>query len=111
MTTHKGISTLYEDGLDVSGNEKKVGGNKVEELTMKRPKCKLDGNGRLNLKDILLSFNGPVNQEQAWALCYQTAKSLSRLSENNFYEITELSQIVLHKDGDVWLGNLIGKLI
>lgn len=100
----------YEDGLDVSGNEKKVGGNE-EEFTMKRPKCKLDANGRLNLKDILLSFNGPVNQEQAWALCYQTAKSLSRLSENNFYEITELSQIVLHKDGDVWLGDLIGKLI
>ncbi|XP_043521738.1 protein spire isoform X1 [Frieseomelitta varia] len=107
MTTHKGISMSCEDGLDVSGNEKKVGGNEEEELTMKRPKCKLDANGRLNLKDILLSFNGPVNQEQAWALCYQTAKSLSRLSENNFYEITELSQIVLHKDGDVWLGDLI----
>lgn len=107
MTTHKGISASCEDGLDVSGNKKKVGGNEEEELTMKRPKCKLDVNGRLNLEDILLSFNGPVNQEQAWALCYQTAKSLSRLSENNFYEITELSQIVLHKDGDVWLGDLI----
>ncbi|KAK1128791.1 hypothetical protein K0M31_019940 [Melipona bicolor] len=107
MTTHKGISTSCEDGLDVSSNKKKVGGNEEEELKMKRPKCKLDANGRLNLEDILLSFNGPVNQEQAWALCYQTAKSMSRLSENNFYEITELSQIVLHKDGDVWLGDLI----
>lgn len=104
MTTHKEISTCYKDNLDVSNNEKKV-------KQMKRSKCKLDANGRLNLKDILLSFNGPVSQEQAWALCYQTAKSLSCLPGNNFYELSELSQIVLHKDGDVWLGDLIGKLI
>ncbi|XP_050587591.1 protein spire isoform X3 [Bombus affinis] len=107
MTTHKGISTSCEDGLDVSDNEKKANENKEEETSMKRSRCKLDANGRLNLKDILLSFNGPISQEQAWALCYQTAKSLSRLSENNFYELSELSQIVLHKDGDVWLGDLI----
>ncbi|XP_061931432.1 protein spire isoform X3 [Apis cerana] len=100
MTTHKEISTSCEDSLDVSNNEKKV-------KQMKRSKCKLDANGRLNLKDILLSFNGPVSQEQAWALCYQTAKSLSCLPGNNFYELSELSQIVLHKDGDVWLGDLI----
>ncbi|XP_006570241.1 protein spire isoform X1 [Apis mellifera] len=100
MTTHKKISTSCEDSLDVSNNEKKV-------KQMKRSKCKLDANGRLNLKDILLSFNGPVSQEQAWALCYQTAKSLSCLPGNNFYELSELSQIVLHKDGDVWLGDLI----
>ncbi|XP_006624948.1 protein spire isoform X2 [Apis dorsata] len=100
MTTHKEISTCYKDNLDVSNNEKKV-------KQMKRSKCKLDANGRLNLKDILLSFNGPVSQEQAWALCYQTAKSLSCLPGNNFYELSELSQIVLHKDGDVWLGDLI----
>lgn len=111
MTTHKGISTSCEDGLDVSDNEKKANENKEEETSMKRSRCKLDANGRLNLKDILLSFNGPISQEQAWALCYQTAKSLSRLSENNFYELSELSQIVLHKDGDVWLGDLIGELI
>ncbi|KAG9433601.1 protein spire isoform X1 [Apis mellifera carnica] len=100
MTTHKKISTSCEDSLDVSNNEKKV-------KQMKRSKCKLDANDRLNLKDILLSFNGPVSQEQAWALCYQTAKSLSCLPGNNFYELSELSQIVLHKDGDVWLGDLI----
>ncbi|XP_017762205.1 PREDICTED: protein spire isoform X1 [Eufriesea mexicana] len=107
MTTHKQISTSCEDDLNVFGNEKKATEDTEEETEMKRPKCRLDANGRLNLKDILLSFNGPVSQEQAWALCYQTAKSLSRLSENNFYELSELSQIVLHKDGDVWLGDLI----
>ncbi|XP_076162134.1 spire type actin nucleation factor isoform X2 [Ptiloglossa arizonensis] len=108
MTTHGRSSTSYDDGLEVSDDEKKTTENKEGgETPTKRPKCKLDANGRLNLKDILLSFNGPVNQEQAWALCFQTAKSLSRLPDNNFYEITELSQIVLHKDGDVWLGDLI----
>ena len=94
-----------DDGLEVSDDEKKTATEK--EAATKRPKCKLDPNGRLNLRDILLSFNGPVSQEQAWALCYQTAKTLSRLPDNNFYELSELSQIVLHKDGDVWLGDLI----
>lgn len=98
-----------DDGLEVSDDERKTAREK--EAATKRPKCKLDPSGRLNLRDILLSFNGPVSQEQAWALCYQTAKTLSRLPDNNFYELSELSQIVLHKDGDVWLGDLIGKIV
>lgn len=109
MTTNKEISTLYEDNLVVSDDEKKTIKSENKEESTNRPKCRLDANGRLNLKDILISFNEPVNQERAWALCYQTAKSFSRLPDNNFYELLELSQIVLHKDGDVWLGNLIGK--
>ncbi|XP_053971720.1 protein spire isoform X1 [Hylaeus volcanicus] len=108
MTTHERKSTSCDDGLEVSDDEKKTIENKGDEETAtNRPKCRLDADGRLNLKDILLSFNGPVSQEQAWALCYQTAKSLSRLPNSNFYELSELSQIVLHKDGDVWLGDLI----
>nr|XP_034191037.1 protein spire isoform X1 [Osmia lignaria]XP_034191038.1 protein spire isoform X1 [Osmia lignaria]XP_034191039.1 protein spire isoform X1 [Osmia lignaria]XP_034191040.1 protein spire isoform X1 [Osmia lignaria]XP_034191042.1 protein spire isoform X1 [Osmia lignaria]XP_034191043.1 protein spire isoform X1 [Osmia lignaria]XP_034191044.1 protein spire isoform X1 [Osmia lignaria]XP_034191045.1 protein spire isoform X1 [Osmia lignaria]XP_034191046.1 protein spire isoform X1 [Osmia lignaria] len=108
MTTNKEISTSYKDSLAVSDDEKKtIKSEKKKEKSTNRPKCRLDANGRLNLKDILISFNGPVSQEQAWALCYQTAKSFSRLPDNNFYELLELSQIVLHKDGDVWLGNLI----
>ncbi|XP_076687048.1 spire type actin nucleation factor isoform X2 [Andrena cerasifolii] len=105
MSTREKSSMSRDDGLDVSDDEKKTAREK--EAATKRPKCKLDPNGRLNLRDILLSFNGPVSQEQAWALCYQTAKTLSRLPDNNFYELSELSQIVLHKDGDVWLGDLI----
>ncbi|XP_077282647.1 spire type actin nucleation factor isoform X3 [Temnothorax americanus] len=73
-----------------------------------RSKCKLDSHGCLNLQDILLMFDSPVSQERAWALCYQIAKSLSRSTENKFYEISELSQIILHKDGDIWLENLAG---
>nr|XP_012142498.1 PREDICTED: protein spire isoform X2 [Megachile rotundata] len=108
MTTHKENSASYEESLEISNDEKETIKNENEkEQSMERPKCRLDANGRLNLEDILLSFNGPVSQEQAWALCYQTAKSLSRLPDNNFYELSQLSQIVLHKDGDVWLDNLI----
>ncbi|KAH0954852.1 hypothetical protein HN011_009813 [Eciton burchellii] len=73
-----------------------------------RPKCKLDSHGCLNLQDILLMFDSPINQERAWALCYQISKGLSCLMENKFYEISELSQIVLHKDGNICLENLAG---
>ncbi|XP_078051246.1 spire type actin nucleation factor isoform X1 [Augochlora pura] len=107
MTTHGGSSMSCEDGHDVSGNYKKPVEIKDEDEAAKRLGCKLDANGRLNLKDILLAFNGPVSQERAWALCYQTAKRLSSLPNQNFYEITDLSQITLHKDGDVWLDDLI----
>ncbi|EGI70428.1 Protein spire-like protein 1 [Acromyrmex echinatior] len=73
-----------------------------------RPKCKLDSCGCLNLQDVLLIFDSPLSQERAWALCYQIANGLLRLTENKFYEISELSQIILHKDGDIWLENLAG---
>lgn len=111
MTTHEKSSPSCEDGLEVSYNKKKTAEKENEGTAVKRPKCRLDINGRLNLRDILLSFNAPISPEQAWALCYQTARSLSRLPDNNFCEFTELSQIVLHKDGDVWLGDLIGKIV
>ncbi|XP_029169328.1 protein spire isoform X3 [Nylanderia fulva] len=73
-----------------------------------RPKCKLDSHGCLNLQDVLLMFDSPLSQERAWALCYQVAKGLSHLTENKFCEISELWQIVLHKDGDICLESLAG---
>ncbi|XP_036141070.1 protein spire isoform X2 [Monomorium pharaonis] len=78
--------------------------NKKED-TSARSKYKLDD--CLNLQDILLMFDRPVTQEQAWALCYEIAYNLSRLTDK-FYEISELSQIILHKDGHIWLENLAG---
>lgn len=102
----KGSSASCGDRLEVSEEDRKPeAGDKGGLAT--RPRCRLDSNHRVNLQDILSSFNEPVNQEQAWALCYQTAKSLASHSENGFYEVTELSEVVLHKDGDVWLGNVI----
>lgn len=76
-----------------------------------QPRCKLDSHDCLNLQDILLMFGSPVSQERAWALCYQTAKSLSSLTQNKFYEISEFSQIALHKDGNIRLDNLAGDVL
>lgn len=81
---------------------------KKKENSSARPKCKLDSHGCLNLQDILLMFDSPINQERAWALCYQIVKGLSCLTENKFYEISELWQILLHKDGDICLESLAG---
>ncbi|XP_019883630.1 protein spire isoform X2 [Camponotus floridanus] len=81
---------------------------KKKEKSSAQPKCKLDLHGCLNLQDILLMFDSPIRQERAWALCYQIVKGLSRLTENKFYEISELWQIVLHKDGDICLESLAG---
>ncbi|EFN66530.1 Protein spire [Camponotus floridanus] len=84
---------------------------KKKEKSSAQPKCKLDLHGCLNLQDILLMFDSPIRQERAWALCYQIVKGLSRLTENKFYEISELWQIVLHKDGDICLESLAGMTI
>lgn len=80
---------------------------KKKDLSVKF-KCKLDSRGCVNLEDILLMLDSPISQERAWALCYQVAKGLLHLTENKFYEISELSQIALHKNGDIWLDSLAG---
>ncbi|CAG5107779.1 Similar to spir: Protein spire (Drosophila melanogaster) [Cotesia congregata] len=69
----------------------------------RRLNCKLNCDDTLNLEDTLLAFNGPIGQEQAWAVCHQTAKYLATLGPNNFQELTHLNQILLHKEGYVLL--------
>ncbi|XP_011705446.1 PREDICTED: protein spire homolog 1-like isoform X1 [Wasmannia auropunctata] len=100
-------SSEYNQEKPAIIEESQAAVNKKEDTSV-RPKCKLDSRGCLNLQDILLMFDSPISQERAWALCYQIANSLSCLTENKFYEILELSQIILHKDGDIWLENLAG---
>ncbi|XP_043273153.1 protein spire isoform X2 [Venturia canescens] len=70
---------------------------------MRRGNCKLNSNDGLSLHDVLQCFNGPISREQAWALCHQTVKTLLRLPYDEMREITEFSQIILHKDGHVVL--------
>ncbi|XP_012266116.2 protein spire isoform X1 [Athalia rosae] len=78
------------------------------------PKCKLNHDNCLSLQDILKSFNGPISQEQAWALCYQCAKCFKTALQpslpgtiatgrnpTGLCDVTELSHVLLHKDGDV----------
>ena len=96
---------MSSNGTSSGLSEKNIEGYSTRINTkMKRtrkPKCKLDSNDCLNLKDVLLSFNGPISQEQAWALCYQTAKSFLNHSLNEFCELPDLSHILLHKDGHI----------
>ncbi|XP_034942449.1 protein spire isoform X2 [Chelonus insularis] len=86
--------------------------SKVEDFSSIRPtpikrtrkmNCRLSNDGTLNLEETLLSFNEPIGLEQAWAICHQSAKCLLQLGPNNLQELTQLSQILLHKDGHVLL--------
>lgn len=69
----------------------------------RRGNCKLNANDCLNLHDMLVCFDGPISREQAWALCHQTARTLSDLPSENLRLLSELSQILLHKDGHIFL--------
>lgn len=76
------------------------------------PRCALDARGCLSLRDILVSFNAPINEQHAWALCYQSAKCLqscfrrpapsgSSTSPGRVFCLTELEHVLLHRDGHV----------
>ena len=45
--------------------------------------CKVEKNlemsGYTSLQSILTVFDSGINEEQAWAICYQAAKSLSKI--------------------------------
>lgn len=67
-------------------------------------KCKLNEDDCVPLADILISFNAPISEEHAWALCYQCAKCF----KNSYYKnrdkcrlVKKLDQVIIHKDGYV----------
>ncbi|XP_020293014.1 protein spire isoform X2 [Pseudomyrmex gracilis] len=99
---------VFSKKEDMEHKEESQATVKKKEKTSTRPKCELDSHGCLNLQDILLMFDSPIDQERAWALCYQITKGLLISKENKFFEISDLSQIILHKDGDIRLENSTG---
>uniref|UniRef100_A0A0K8SDD1 KIND domain-containing protein n=1 Tax=Lygus hesperus TaxID=30085 RepID=A0A0K8SDD1_LYGHE len=67
-------------------------------------KCMLDENHCVSLRDILVSFNSPLTEEHAWALCYQCAKcfrNAMRTDRGKCRVVTDLSQVLIHRDGHV----------
>ena len=58
-----------------------------------------------SLSNILQSFNGPVNEEQAWAICYQVLKSIASSSShehsNQLRTLASPSDLLVQKDGSV----------
>ncbi|XP_075211533.1 spire type actin nucleation factor isoform X2 [Lycorma delicatula] len=74
------------------------------DVTVKPNKCILDKNECIRLSDILKSFNAPISEEHAWALCFQCAKCLKNafLSDRTRCRVVEdLHQVLLHRDGHV----------
>ncbi|RWS30238.1 protein spire-like protein [Leptotrombidium deliense] len=62
----------------------------------------LDADNCLSLASILEAFNGPINEEQAWALCYQTAKCIQSVHQKyQLYSISDAKYMFVHKDGSV----------
>lgn len=64
--------------------------------------CKLDENDCVSLINIIKSFNTPVSEEHAWALCYQCAKCFKNAFErdpNRCRVVKNLEEVRIHKDG------------
>ncbi|XP_034083034.1 protein spire homolog 2 [Gymnodraco acuticeps] len=60
----------------------------------------------LSLKEVLKSYEQPINEEQAWAVCYQCCSGLRRLPRppaGGFSGLKDPSSILLHRDGTVSL--------
>lgn len=67
-------------------------------------KCTLDQNDCVSLLDILISFNAPINEEHAWALCFQCAKCFKNAfeSDRNLCKVvSDLDHVILHREGYV----------
>ena len=74
-------------------------------------KCSLDEDQCLSLQDILTSFQTAINEEQAWALCYQTVKCFTQhYQASQCYLITEPAHLAIHKDGFVHQKSLFPRM-
>ncbi|VVC40267.1 Hypothetical protein CINCED_3A007665 [Cinara cedri] len=83
--------------MDVSNNYKPV-------------LCKLDHDNCVSLVNIIKSFNTPVSEEHAWALCYQCAKCFKNAFErepNRCRVVKNLDEVRIHKDGFIHPSTII----
>ncbi|MFT7813977.1 protein spire2-like [Arapaima gigas] len=73
-----------------------------------RPEVREAADAReLSLEEVLKSYEQPINEEQAWAVCYQCCSGLCapppRASLTGASRLREPSCILLHRDGTVTL--------
>ncbi|XP_075045168.1 protein spire homolog 2 [Mixophyes fleayi] len=59
------------------------------------------GYGELSLEEVLKSYEQPINEEQAWAVCYQCARGLAEGSLEAWTRIRDPASLLLHRDGTV----------
>ncbi|XP_026222431.1 protein spire homolog 2 [Anabas testudineus] len=59
----------------------------------------------LSLEEVLKSYEQPINEEQAWAVCYQCCSGLRvpRPPAGRVHRVKDPSSILLHRDGTVLL--------
>lgn len=59
----------------------------------------------LSLEEVLKSYEQPINEEQAWAVCYQCCGGLRvpRPPAGRVSRVKDPSSILLHRDGTVSL--------
>lgn len=72
--------------------------------------CKLDQDDCVSLANIIKSFNTPVSEEHAWALCYQCAKCFKNAFEhdpNRCRVVKNLEEVRIHKDGFIHPSTII----
>ncbi|XP_071959260.1 protein spire homolog 1-like isoform X2 [Antedon mediterranea] len=71
------------------------------------PPIKLDiqKDGYANLDGILESFGAPLNEEQAWALCYQCAKYLHEERRKKRTQAFDFQAISIYRDGSIRIAN------
>ena len=55
----------------------------------------------MNLSEILICFNSPIKEEQAWAVCHLCAVSIRSTETESKPCISGLDSIVLNDDGTV----------
>ena len=56
-----------------------------------------------SLQEILDAFGAPLNEEQAWALCYQCGKYVTENKSRKYFGDYGASGVLLAKDGTVYL--------
>ncbi|XP_058232897.1 protein spire homolog 1 isoform X2 [Hemibagrus wyckioides] len=67
-----------------------------------------DGDGDdLSLEEILTLYDQPINEEQAWAVCYQCCRDLSGPDQNRV--VRGPGDVRIHKDGAVRIQRSSGK--
>ncbi|XP_063779497.1 protein spire homolog 1 isoform X2 [Pseudophryne corroboree] len=67
------------------------------------------GDGRsLSLEEILDLYNQPINEEQAWAVCYQCCASMRAGESGQRHRIAGASEIRIRRDGAVSISQSCG---
>lgn len=104
-------SSINETSADNSLND-----STMTKSTAPIKKCTLNDDQCLSLNDILCSFQTAINEEQAWALCYQLVKCFNEhYQPSHCYLITDPAHVLIHKDGfahkkTLYQQNIQGKL-